>query len=106
MSEDLAWAAGLFEGEGCISLANKCSVRLDLALMERDKDVLIRLKRVLGRGKLYGPYGNGMVHWLVFGREVSVSVLLDLWPWLGKRRKRKAVEFFPRLRYFKHKGGK
>lgn len=107
---DLAWAAGLFEGEGCISKTNVSSVRLDLALKARDRDVLQRFQGTLGIGKLYGPYKNGMVHWLAFGRETSVAVLLDLWPYLGKRRKAKAIEFFPNLayhrQYFKHKKGK
>jgi hypothetical protein len=98
MSAELAWAAGLFEGEGCISRANTKSVRLDLALKARDADVIRRFRRVLQRGKIYGPYRNGMLHWLVFGREASVSVLLDLWPWLGKRRRATAIKHFPRLR--------
>jgi hypothetical protein len=100
---EIAWAAGLFEGEGCISKTNKGAVRLDLAMKARDLDVLRHFKRVLKSGKLYGPYKNGMVHWLAFGRESSVAVLMDLWPFLGKRRRQRAIELFPRLRYFKHK---
>ena len=94
---DLAWAAGLFEGEGCISKANKESVRLDLAMHERDIDILKKFRRVMNRGKLYGPYKNNMIFWLVFGREISCSVLLDLWPYLGERRKRRAIDFYPRM---------
>lgn len=100
MNTELAWAAGLFEGEGCISKTNTDSVRLDLGMMARDMDVLRRLQRVLGRGKIYGPYKNGMAFWIVYGREGSVSVLMDLWPWLGKRRKATAIKHFPRLRHY------
>ena len=107
MDANLAWAGGLFEGEGCISKANKHSVRLDVGIHQRDLDVLRRFKRILGTGKIYGPYKNKMVFWIAFGREVSTAVLLDLWPFLGRRRKKKVLEFLPRFRYygkwFKHR---
>jgi len=101
----LVWTAGLFEGEGCLSKANTRSTRIDIALHKRDLDVLKRLQNVTGLGKLYGPYSNNMIHWLLYGREACTAFLLDVWPYLGKRRRAKVLEHFPRFKNFKHHKG-
>jgi hypothetical protein len=58
MSEelDIAWAAGLFEGEGTI-VDSTGSVQLRVKMT--DLDVLEKLFDVFGVGGIYGPYESG-----------------------------------------------
>ncbi len=59
---DLAWAAGLFEGEGCIRAATdaqsrgKYAGRLYLDVSQSEREVLDRFHRIMGFGVVYGPY--------------------------------------------------
>lgn len=58
-SEDIAWAAGLFEGEGSIVLrpagGKRHGIQRRLRLLMTDADVVYRLCEVLEAGKVYGP---------------------------------------------------
>jgi hypothetical protein len=51
--DEIAWAAGLFEGEGCISTT---TYRLQVALVMTDEDMVRRFDAIVERGKVYGPY--------------------------------------------------
>jgi hypothetical protein len=56
-SEEIAWAAGLFEGEGCISHMQRGSgLDLQIALAMTDEEVVRRFDAVVDRGRVYGPY--------------------------------------------------
>lgn len=62
---NLHWIAGLLEGEGCFTIKNpktgtKRSVMVTCHMT--DKDVLDRLRTVIGYGLLLGPYSNGKGH--------------------------------------------
>ncbi len=53
---DIAWAAGLFEGEGCFTACyqRKTGRRyLHAVLVSTDQDVLERFHRIVGVGKIY-----------------------------------------------------
>ena len=102
--EDLAWAAGLFEGEGCI--LNRFHNDRVLAVGARistytDLDVLQRFKDIIGFGKITGPYQrygpDGSPYktswsWKADSFEEAQATIALLWPWLGKRRREKAKE--------------
>lgn len=93
----LAWAAGLFEGEG--SFVQRGAPHLwTLCLSSTDEDVVRTFHRVVGIGKIYGPYGynNGTGRrrehhkqywkWAVSDRR-GIEVLADtLGPYLLHRR--------------------
>jgi hypothetical protein len=97
---ELAWAAVLFEGEGCISSSPGRSARLQLGMT--DLDVVERFHRVMGIGKVYGPYTpktppgaaprKTQWTWLAGGRADVLTGLSKLLPWLGARRRAKAEE--------------
>src|SRR6266478_6444851 len=54
---DIAWAAGLFEGEGCIHSPQKRGNKsLQLSLRCTDRDVVEKFYKVLGIGHFHGPY--------------------------------------------------
>jgi hypothetical protein len=96
-SDQRAWAAGLFEGEGSIGVCpRKTAVRLRLQVTSVDLDVVMRLTGILG-GKVYGPYQAKQLRrdgqpkqphylWTTYGAPAEHALTLLL-PWFGKRRK-------------------
>lgn len=66
---EAAWLAGLFEGEGCISLAG---TRVQLSIAMTDRDVVERFVSMVGYGKvtcrpgkLNGEYKKEMFYWQI-----------------------------------------
>ena len=57
---DIAWAAGLFEGEGSI-VPNRGSIRLTLRMT--DRDVVERFFQVVGVGRCFEPKLTALPHW-------------------------------------------
>ncbi len=53
---DIAWAAGLFEGEGCLHRHKRGYGALFLAMT--DEDIVRRFAAIFGL-KVYGPYKTG-----------------------------------------------
>lgn len=54
--ENLAWLAGLFEGEACFSVRqNRGCLQLHIALNMTDEDVVRRAHEIVGAGKVRGP---------------------------------------------------
>jgi hypothetical protein len=99
-SEQLAWAAGLFEGEGCFNTHQrrmKWSVQARLAMT--DKDVIRRFAAIMGLGQVHGPrHTKGqpdwkpVFEWYVQAAPDVLKVIDLLSPWLGARRSAKAAE--------------
>jgi hypothetical protein len=83
-----AWAAGLFEGEGTITirkarLANReKSDTVDIQLSSVDEDVVRKFCDVVNRGAVYGPYGPYQKNrqkfwkWSAYGENAKI-VLRD-----------------------------
>lgn len=96
--EELAWAAGFFEGEGVISQRQK-NGRF-VAINNTDMEPLLRFQEAVGVGKLrgpYGPYNNGISRkpywtWSASNFEHRQAVIAMLWPWLSARRKVQMAE--------------
>lgn len=95
---EIAWAAGLFEGEGSIH-ANRINGRvyLLLNLSSTDRDVVERFHRIIGCGKVYGPYYEKnplrpRYSWHTKNKADSEQALKLLEPWLCERRIAKAAE--------------
>lgn len=54
--EELAWAAGFFDGEGCFSYTAKAGFAT-VTIGQVDRRVLDRFQEAIGGvGKIYGPY--------------------------------------------------
>jgi hypothetical protein len=90
--EEIAWAAGLFEGEGSIT-ASRGTARLSLKMT--DEVVVRNFAAVVGRGMVYGPYQNTSLDgyrrkpfwfWVCTGRAESALVLESIGLWLSTRR--------------------
>lgn len=92
--EALAWAAGLFDGEGCTYMRDGKRGRdrpeITLSITQcYDADVLHRFRAAVGVGHVTGPVnesGTGQgPRWNYRALRTTDSLLaLDLiWPWLG-----------------------
>lgn len=105
--EDLAWAAGLFEGEGCFTFhagthPNGYRYRYPKACMNStDRDVMVRFLAIVGCGNLHGPYltkrdraynRKPSWHWRAHGFELGQAIVALFWPWLCERRRIRAAE--------------
>lgn len=108
---ELAWAAGLFEGEGWITHGwNRNKNRgknvfprpqVGLAMMAPDRAVVDHFAAIMGFGHVYGPYANGhrgVVKWMANSFEHCQAAVATLWPWLSRRRRDQAVAMFKFLK--------
>jgi hypothetical protein len=97
---DLAWAAGLIEGEGYFGVIPQYlhngersktadQIILTVGMHIRDREILERLQTIFG-GKIYGPYGtkthSKMLAWKIGDGYQVCHIGAWLYDWLGQRR--------------------
>ncbi len=97
---DIAWTAGLFEGEGCftISTCGKSGYkqpRLKLSMV--DRDVVKRFGDIVKLGhyceqKFKNPLHSTQLCWYAGKRSDVKEIINLLLPYLGERRKARALE--------------
>ncbi|HZO69391.1 MAG TPA: LAGLIDADG family homing endonuclease [Kribbellaceae bacterium] len=96
---EIAWAAGLFEGEGCITIFEQKQNVLPLirlSVQMTDRDVLERFCRIVECGRVQvahrAPRGNRKptFGWSIGNRPDVERILLEFLPWLCERRAAKA----------------
>ncbi len=97
---ELAWMAGIVEGEGCFCLRRgdrRYSPEYRMPILRvgmTDEDVVRRLQD-LWPAKMYGPYQYGSRKpfwtWEVWGQRLT-NLLPLLYPLMGKRRQGKIDE--------------
>ena len=106
---DIVWAAGLFEGEGCIFTDKYRPNQRRLTMNMTDKDVMERFVNVVGYGNLNNytyseakqschkatlkPYWQ----WKVAKAKEVLRILKMFLPHFGKRRAEKAIEAITHL---------
>lgn len=97
---EIAWAAGLFEGEGSLYLNKQKGGKYTyprMSLRMNDTDVVDRFAEVVGVGivKDYPPYQanrKSTRNWTLNTVEEIKTVVAMFWPYLGERRRAKAQE--------------
>lgn len=102
-AEALAWAAGLFDGEGSVYLARHRThagyLRLEAAITQSDArgmpHVLTQFRRVTSLGFAKGPYpappGHDPVYRWKLYRGPDIELMIErLWPWLGAVKREQA----------------
>ena len=97
--ENIAWLAGLFEGEGCIQI-DKHGFYLTINMT--DEDVLRRVQKITDSGSVTGPMFRSKNHkplwkWKVRWASESYALLVAIWPYLLSRRQTKATEALKRF---------
>ena len=98
--EDIAWAAGLFEGEGSMSVRGNLGVSLFLGMT--DEDVVARFATIVGAGRVYVKQRpkqewKDIYAWHCNKSEDVRRILSEFMPHMGLRRKDRAVEMLERL---------
>lgn len=109
--ELLAWAAGLFDGDGSTCLAKHRShrghrtadVAITQASMAGEPEVLARFRDVVGVGRIYGPYASGVSHAPVYRYKAQrladvEHVIRATWPWLGSIKRVQAMSVIALVR--------
>lgn len=89
----LAWATGIFEGEGCIATDSE-GPGSTLRVSNTDPSILFRVQDLLG-GKVYGPYSTPhkpVYQWRIENQKAICQAMFLMWPHLSCRRKEKAKE--------------
>lgn len=88
---DLAWAAGIFDGEGSTSTyipKGQKNPRRQMAVSQGGlpgqlPSVLTRFKRIVGVGNVTGPYRNGLYYWKTARQDTIDHAGVTLWPYLS-----------------------
>ena len=90
---DIAWAAGLFEGEGCWTIRrhkyNGYGPYPGAQLHMTDLDVVERFRDIMGVGNIYTRKNQGKKDshvWNVQGMDKTGIVANKIGPYMGKRR--------------------
>jgi hypothetical protein len=99
-AESIAWAAGLFEGEGSVVYTPK-NMSMGLQMKLTDRDILQRFADAVdSKCRIYGPYAHKdahslgslpVYHWRMTGIFDVQRVLRLFWPYLGERRRAQAA---------------
>jgi hypothetical protein len=97
-AEELAWAAGLFEGEGCLSFVGRRgphgrrNVRASLSMA--DADVVWRFASIMGTGSVYAQPrpGRDLTTWTTTCLADFELLVERLSPYFGERRRARVVE--------------
>jgi LAGLIDADG-like domain len=96
--EELAWAAGLFDGEGTIGLNQR---HISMSMAQVNPEVLLRFQAAVGGlGHVYGPYQRQeKTHsqWWVFcptSFEHTQAIVAMLWTFLSSPKKEQISKTF------------
>lgn len=89
---DLAWAAGVFDGDGTVSGYRRKrgnSRAVQITVYQATTPVLERFRDVVGgHGGIYGPYRRRLYHWTTKRLDAVTAVCEQLWPALGTEKRR------------------
>ena len=104
--EELAWAAGFFDGEGCTySTISENRVVVGVMVSQASRDLLDRFREAVGFGKVYGPYKNNgsfskgpKYSWSAPGLERVQALVAMLWFKLGAVKKQQAAAVLTRYK--------
>jgi hypothetical protein len=111
--EQLAWAAGLFEGEGWFNTSNQ---KPSMGMQMSDYEVLQRFAEVMDCGRIY--YRKPRVYdyekinarkeqwaWRLSKKVDIIRIVTALYPWLSSRRQAKASEVLDTAKLIRDKAG-
>lgn len=105
MVHNIAWAAGILEGEGCFSIHKRkdranttnCAIHCEMT----DEDTILKLQEVLGVGNVNyrKPRPNKRPSWIlsIQKQEEIFITLIRLGPYLMGRRKQQAKKLYDYL---------
>lgn len=86
-AEDIAWAAGFFDGEGCITIGREARHTVRIKVKQVEREPLDRFHRIVGAGTVHGPYRHDHgpyrkncrpIHQFHMGKRADVVRTLNL----------------------------
>lgn len=93
---DIAWAAGLLEGEGTFRYQYKQGTyaAFNIAMGSRDKDVIDRMLALVpgSRGHVTDLNGTPFYHWVLGRADCVIPFLNTIYPYMGTRRRNAIAE--------------
>jgi hypothetical protein len=102
---DYAWAAGFFDGEGCIRVDkqsrakshgyNSTCTQITLTQKGTDTeppDILVKFANLFPGGKIYREKGRALWRYTISKKWYVKAALKSMLPWFGERRSAKAHE--------------
>lgn len=95
-SEQLAWVAGLLEGEGCFDFNRKPYPRVRMETT--DHDTALRLQAVVGGASTVNPRTKAKPHfkqswmWRLSTASEAIALMRALYPMMSARRKQRIDE--------------
>lgn len=92
--ENLAWAAGFFDGEGCIYLTPD-GYCVQITAFQNDPELLHRLQTILGAGEIYKQRTG--YSWMLSRKLAVYAVLVALYGWFSERRKGQVRDLINKL---------
>lgn len=102
--EELAWLSGVFCGEGCVYCTDLAQIAFSIGqsgLKSRPPEMLSRVERILGMGKIYksGSKPGHKQPWQfrVGGHERVQAIVALLWTWLTPEKKKQASTALAKL---------
>ena len=98
--EMLAWAAGLYDGEGSSSMfvpRQRKTARRQIQVSQAGPTdaipvALVRFREIVGEGSITGPYRGYLYYWKTTRKHAVDKVATDLWPYLGDEKRRQFME--------------
>lgn len=104
--ENLQWAAGILEGEGSFESSRKSKrIKITCQMHARDKDVMERLRDVLGGGLRYYAHGGNkkqtpLYVWYLSRKDDVYAAVVALYQFMGARRKKQIeaqIEYYAKV---------
>lgn len=99
-TRDIAWLAGLLEGEGCFfTIKNGYSPRVAIGMT--DKDIIQRSAAMVG-AKCYlakrknKPQHHKEQHWWMLSGHTAAAVMMTIYAFMGQRRRAKIKDVLAR----------
>src|SRR5256885_8714165 len=97
--EELAWAAGFFDGEGWVGTGLRSGRRYPrLAVAQKDRRALERFQAAVSVGHIHGPnphgHKNPLYQYETNGCHRVRAVIAMLWTWLGPVKRAQALQTF------------
>jgi hypothetical protein len=107
--EELAWAAGFFDGEGhtALGVRSKRSAMVHMQTTQNDRAVLEKFQGFVGgAGRIY-PRSNGADwSWQTTSTPEGVFVAALLWHWLSPPKRAQIAARFRRVREYPYRGSR
>jgi hypothetical protein len=98
---EVAWVAGILEGEGCWSQKRASPSYWWIAVRMTDEDIILRLRDLTDIGRITEDLRPGRPGckkawaWTVTVKQHREWLTVKVWPWMGERRRARITQLWP-----------